>query len=515
MVDQKSIFGGMMTTMGVAKKTNCDALGLPWQPSHMLIGDANDTDPVPIPTQTKLINQQYRAPLNQLRVSPTDANVLIAEVVLPPDVGGWWIRELGIEDKDGVFSAVANVAPSYKPLLEQGSGRNQVVRMHIITNGTSNVQLKIDPSVVLATREYVDSRIQERINNLDQKHSVRVATTENISLSELQTVDAEMLVSGDRVLVKNQMVAKDNGIYIAGPQVWCRSPDAALNDDVTPSLLVSVEQGATLADTQWQLVTDGQIHLGDTELHFQDVTKGYAPLNSAVLSNPTANTRPQFDKSSALATTEFVQTALGSYSGWVTYKGDITLEPNDVGRIIEITGSSATVILPDAKVVPSGSVLTLLADPSFGVTAQARSDQILTTLSGLSGPITIAPSSKAVFRRTGDASGWTLEDGDAALKYSPFFATRALASGHCKQPGGVIEQWGMGSTDAAGYVYITFPMAFPSAMHNVTPVHIGSQGVKACIVYKSVSNTGCTVRIQHPDNSAHAGWAIYWRALGS
>lgn len=159
MVDKNSIFGGMITTLGAAKKTNCDALGVPWEPRYMLIGDANGTDPVPSPTQTKLINQVYRAQLNQLRVSPTDANVLIAELVLPPDVGGWHIRELALEDKDGVFSAVANVPPSYKPLLAQGSGRNQVVRMHIITSGTSNIQLKIDPAVVLATRQYVDEAV--------------------------------------------------------------------------------------------------------------------------------------------------------------------------------------------------------------------------------------------------------------------------------------------------------------------------------------------------------------------
>lgn len=159
MVDQNSIFGGMLTTLGAAKKTNCDALGVPWQPSYMLIGDANDTDPVPSTKQTKLINQRYRAQLNQLYVSPTDENVLIAELVLPPDVGGWWIRELALEDDDGVFSAVANVAPSYKPLLGQGSGRNQVVRMHIITSGTSNIQLKIDSSVVMATRDYVDRAV--------------------------------------------------------------------------------------------------------------------------------------------------------------------------------------------------------------------------------------------------------------------------------------------------------------------------------------------------------------------
>ncbi|AKA25479.1 phage tail protein [Pseudomonas chlororaphis] len=159
MVDQNTLFGGMLTTLGAAKKTNCDALGIPWEPKYMLIGDGGGSDPVPNPTQTKLVNQVYRAQLNQLRVSPTDSNVLIAELVLPADIGGWWMRELALEDKDGVFSAVGNMPPSYKPLLPQNSGRNQVVRMHVITSGTSNIQLKIDPSVVLATRQYVDSSI--------------------------------------------------------------------------------------------------------------------------------------------------------------------------------------------------------------------------------------------------------------------------------------------------------------------------------------------------------------------
>lgn len=187
MVDKNSIFGGMLTTQGAAKKTNCDALGIPWEPRYMLIGDANGTDPVPSPSQTKLVNQVYRAQLNQLRVSPTDDNILIAELVLPPEVGGWWIRELALEDKDGVFSAVANAAPSYKPLLAQGSGRNQVVRMHIITSGTANIQLKIDPSVVLATRQYVD----DSINTVLPKNKTPGEWT------RVKTNDRGIVVSGD------------------------------------------------------------------------------------------------------------------------------------------------------------------------------------------------------------------------------------------------------------------------------------------------------------------------------
>lgn len=269
MVDKNTIFGGMLTTLGAAKKTNCDALGIPWEPKYMLIGDANGTDPVPSPSQTQLINQVYRAQLNQLRVSDKDANVLIAELVLPPDVGGWWIRELALEDKDGVFCAVSNVAPSYKPLLEQNSGRNQVVRMHIITNGTSNIQLKIDPSVVLATREYVDTRILEELYKLDSKQSVRAATTANIALTGLQTIDGVNLVAGDRVLVKNQAAAKDNGIYIASSSgSWTRTADADAGAKVTPGLVVHVEQGTANADSYWQLSTDAPIALGTTALIF-------------------------------------------------------------------------------------------------------------------------------------------------------------------------------------------------------------------------------------------------------
>ncbi|MDF9433020.1 phage tail protein [Chromohalobacter israelensis] len=159
MVDENSTFGGFLTDIGEAKQSNANALKIPWKLTHMLLGDANGIDPVPDPAQTGLINKRYRAAINQLSIDPANPAILIAELVLPPNVGGWWIRELGLEDEDGDFVAVANCAPSYKPLLAQGSGRNQVVRMHLILSNTANVELKVDPAVVLATRAYVDDEI--------------------------------------------------------------------------------------------------------------------------------------------------------------------------------------------------------------------------------------------------------------------------------------------------------------------------------------------------------------------
>ncbi len=159
MTDLNSQFFAILTKVGEAKQANADALGIPWNISQMGVGDAHGTDPIPDRLQTKLINERRRAPLNQLMIDPLNPSVLIAEQVIPADVGGWWVREIGLYDADGDLVAVANCAPSFKPLLSQGSGRTQIVRMNFIISSLTNVVLKIDPAIVLATREYVDRSI--------------------------------------------------------------------------------------------------------------------------------------------------------------------------------------------------------------------------------------------------------------------------------------------------------------------------------------------------------------------
>lgn len=161
MIDQSSQFMAILTAIGEAKQANADALGIPWTFAQMGVGDANGTDPIPDRAQTRLINEQRRAPLNQVKIDPKNSNVIIAEQVIPENVGGWWIREIGLYDQDGDLVAVANCAPSFKPLLAQGSGKTQVVRMNFIVTSAANVTLKIDPSVVLATREFVEENIRQ------------------------------------------------------------------------------------------------------------------------------------------------------------------------------------------------------------------------------------------------------------------------------------------------------------------------------------------------------------------
>lgn len=160
MTDQNTQFFAILTAIGEAKLANATALGTSLTLSQMGVGDANGTDPIPSRTQTKLINERRRAPLNQVKVDPANASVIVAEQIIPESVGGWWVRELALYDAAGDMVAVANCAPTYKSLLAQGSGRTQVIRINLIVSSTANIELKIDPSVVLATRKYVDDSIE-------------------------------------------------------------------------------------------------------------------------------------------------------------------------------------------------------------------------------------------------------------------------------------------------------------------------------------------------------------------
>lgn len=149
----------ILTATGEAKLANATALGQQLQIAQLAVGDGNGNLPVPDRNQVALVKEVRRAPLNQLSADPLNASQIIAEQVIPENVGGWWIRELGLFDVDGDLVAVANCPPTYKPQLAEGSGRTQVVRMVLIVSSTQAVQLKIDPAVVLATRKYADDAI--------------------------------------------------------------------------------------------------------------------------------------------------------------------------------------------------------------------------------------------------------------------------------------------------------------------------------------------------------------------
>ncbi|MDU4998185.1 MAG: phage tail protein [Enterobacteriaceae bacterium] len=148
----------LLTERGAVKIAQATALGTQVKITQMAIGDGGGFLPVPSSSQTKLVNERRRAVVNSLSIDPLNSSQIIAEQIIPEDEGGFWIREIGLYDDAGELIAVANCAETYKPVLSEGSGRTQVIRMVLIVSSTDAVTLKIDPSVVLATRKYVDDQ---------------------------------------------------------------------------------------------------------------------------------------------------------------------------------------------------------------------------------------------------------------------------------------------------------------------------------------------------------------------
>ncbi|HEJ1050100.1 TPA: phage tail protein [Morganella morganii] len=163
----------ILTNYGAAQLANAVALGTQMNISAMAVGDGGGTLPVPDPAQTKLVRETRRAAVNQVSIDEKNPNFIIAEQVIPENEGGWFIREIGLFDDKGGLIAVGNAPETYKPNLQEGSGRTQVIQMVLMVSSTQAITLKVDPSVVLATREYVTKSIDAAI----QASEARAAQT--------------------------------------------------------------------------------------------------------------------------------------------------------------------------------------------------------------------------------------------------------------------------------------------------------------------------------------------------
>ncbi|EPM2679408.1 phage tail protein [Escherichia coli] len=202
----------ILTNQGAARLANATMLGSKLNLTQMAVGDANDVLPTPDPAQTKLINQKRIAPLNLLNVDPNNQSQIIAEQIIPEDEGGFWIREIGLYDDKGVLIAVANCPETYKPQLQEGSGRTQTIRMILVVTNTKAITLKIDPSVVLATRKYVDDKISK--HEQSRRHPDASLTAKGfVQLSSATNSDSETLAATPKAVKAAYDLA--NGKYTA------------------------------------------------------------------------------------------------------------------------------------------------------------------------------------------------------------------------------------------------------------------------------------------------------------
>ncbi|HBX3305739.1 phage tail protein [Klebsiella pneumoniae] len=196
-------FYSLITTAGLERLADAAVSGEPVGFALMAVGDGNGQLPVPYREQSGLVSEVYRSVLNGLKITDAAANVIEAEMLIPPQVGGFTMREAALYDEDGVCLAVANMPETYKPLLAEGSGRFSVIRIQLAVANTADVQLLNDPGVVVATvedvikvgsetRDYTDNQLSEHAKSrnhpdatLEEKGFTRLSNAINSDSEEL------------------------------------------------------------------------------------------------------------------------------------------------------------------------------------------------------------------------------------------------------------------------------------------------------------------------------------------
>ncbi|MCD6634634.1 phage tail protein [Escherichia coli] len=285
-------FKTVITTAGAAKLAAATAPGgRKVNITTMAVGDGGGKLPVPDAGQTGLIHEVWRHALNKISQDKRNSNYIIAELVIPPEVGGFWMRELGLYDDAGTLIAVANMAESYKSTLAEGSGRSQTCRMVIIVSSVASVELTIDTTTVMATQDYVDDKIAE--HEQSRRHPDASLTAKGFTqLSNATNSTSETLAATPKAVKAAYDLA--NGKYTAQDATTARKGLVQLSS-ATNSM------SETLAATPKAVKT------------VMDETNKKAPLNSPALTGtPTTPTARQGTNNTQIANTAFVMAAIAA-----------------------------------------------------------------------------------------------------------------------------------------------------------------------------------------------------------
>ncbi|EFF4084631.1 phage tail protein [Escherichia coli] len=206
-------FKTVITDTGAKKLAQAAAPdGKPVRLTHMAVGDGGGALPTPDSKQTRLVHEVWRHTVNRVILDATHQNRIIAELVIPPETGGFWIREIGVFDEHGDLIAVGNTAESYKPAVAEGSGRAQTFRTILTVSSTATVALTVDNTMVMATLDYVDNKLKE--HEQSRCHPDASLTAKGfVQLSSATNSDSETLAATPKAV----KVAYDlaNGKYTA------------------------------------------------------------------------------------------------------------------------------------------------------------------------------------------------------------------------------------------------------------------------------------------------------------
>ncbi|EMK5078587.1 tail fiber protein [Escherichia coli] len=327
-------FRTVITTAGAAKLAAATAPGgRKVNITTMAVGDGGGKLPVPDAGQTGLIHEVWRHALNKISQDKRNSNYIIAELVIPPEVGGFWMRELGLYDDAGTLIAVANMAESYKPALAEGSGRSQTCRMVIIVSSVTSVALTIDTTTVMATQDYVDDKIAE--HEQSRRHPDASLTAKGFTqLSSATNSTSETLAATPKAVKAAYDLA--NGKYTAQDATTARKGLVQLSSATNST-------SETLAATP--KAVKAAYDLANGKYTAQDATtarKGLVQLSSATNS----------DSETLAATPKAVKTAYDLANGKYTAQ-DATTARKGLVQLSSATNSDSETLAATPKAVRS------------------------------------------------------------------------------------------------------------------------------------------------------------------
>ncbi len=325
----------ILTNQGAARLANATMLGSKLNLTQMAVGDANGVLPTPDPAQTKLINQKRIAPLNLLSVDPNNQSQIIAEQIIPENEGGFWIREIGLYDDEGVLIAVANCPETYKPQLQEGSGRTQTIRMILVVTNTEAITLKIDPSVVLATRKYVDDKISEheqsrrhpdasltakgftQLSSAINSESETLAATPKAVKAAYDLADgkytAQNATTTQKGIVQLSSATNSTSETLAATPKAVKAAYDLAGGKYTAQNATTTQKGIVQLSSATNSTSETLAATPKAVKAVMDETSKKAPLNSPALTGtPTTPTAPQGTNSTQIASTAFVMAAIAA-----------------------------------------------------------------------------------------------------------------------------------------------------------------------------------------------------------
>ncbi|EPN0246542.1 phage tail protein [Escherichia coli] len=285
-------FKTVITDTGAKKLAQAAAPdGKPVRLTHMAVGDGGGTLPTPDSKQIRLVHEVWRHTVNRVILDATHQNRIIAELVIPPETGGFWIREIGVFDEHGDLIAVGNTAESYKPTVAEGSGRAQTFRTILTVSSTATVALTVDNTMVMATVDYVDDKLKE--HEQSRRHPDASLTAKGfVQLSSATNSDSETLAATPKAVKAAYDLA--NGKYTAQDATTARKGIVQLSSATNST-------SETLAATPKAVKA------------VMDETNKKAPLNSPALTGtPTTPTAQQGTNNTQIASTAFVMAAIAA-----------------------------------------------------------------------------------------------------------------------------------------------------------------------------------------------------------